>query len=718
MLPLSRIAVFVSALLLMAMSSFPASAQDDDPTMAVSPLRLSYVEGDVSFQRDGAEDWVEARHNTPLAVGDALYVGQDGDLELQMGSRAFIRADDESQLTLLNQTADYIQFKVTSGRVSFDLRTLPTGYSVEVDTPNAVFTIDRSGYYRVDVNGDVHFITRRGGRAMMIPAGGQAMSIHPSEEIVVQGGVVARAETYVAPELDRWDRWNYERTDDLLDAVSERYLPSGVAGAYDLDHYGRWRVVGEYGPVWVPDAVPSGWAPYSTGRWVWDPYYQWTWIDDAPWGWAPFHYGRWVYLGSYWGWAPGPAVRVAVYSPALVAFFGLGGQVSVGIGVGTSGLGWVALSWGEPLLPWWGRPGFVGRPWWGGWHGPRVVNNVVIKQNTVVNVTNINYHNTRVNNAVVATTRERFGRGDVHDAPVRVREARQLRHVQGALPVKPEPANLAGGAPRGVRPPEAVLSRPVVSTRPAREATLPWRRETPRRQENVVPQPRVVPAPKQSASELPRPDFGQTGAERPRPALPPRFEERRREAEVPAQGSRIRERTENGRAEPVAPRVVTPASPEAVTPPRKVETVPSMPRTVPEPARRQERIERGRTDLPGQAVVPASGSRIRERVESSRAEPVAPPMPAPQVATPPGSAREAATPRLIQERERVQERQTPEPRRIEPVPTPPRVAPEPARRQERVERTERERVDLPGQPANRMFRGQDRENGEHRRSQP
>ncbi|MDP2785205.1 MAG: hypothetical protein Q8O38_11525, partial [Sulfurimicrobium sp.] len=395
------------------MNSFAAIAQDDDPRTAASPLRLSYVEGDVSFSRDGAEDWVEARHNTPLAAGDALYVGRDGDLELQMGSRSFVRADDETQLTLVNQTADFIQFKVTSGRVSLDLRTLPAGYSVEVDTPNAVFTIDRSGYYRVDVNGDVHFITRRGGRAMMVPAGGQAMSIHPSEEVVVQGGGVAHAATYVAPELDRWDRWNYERTDDLVDAVSERYLPSGIAGAHDLDHYGRWRVVGEYGSVWVPDAVAPGWAPYSTGRWVWDPYYQWTWIDDAPWGWAPYHYGRWVYLNSYWAWAPGPAVRIAVYAPALVAFFGVGSHASIGIGVGTSGLGWVALGWGEPLTPWWGRPGFIGRPWWGGWHGPRVVNNVVIKQSTVVNVSNITYHNTRVNNAVVATTRERFGRGPV-----------------------------------------------------------------------------------------------------------------------------------------------------------------------------------------------------------------------------------------------------------------------------------------------------------------
>lgn len=644
MLPLSRIATALSVLLLIVISSFPALAQENEQKAAASPLRLSYVEGDVSFSRLGAEDWVEAQMNTPLAAGDALYVGSDGNLELQMGSRAFVRADDDTQLTLVNQTADFVQFKITSGRVSFDLRTLPTGFSVEVDTPNAVFTIDRTGYYRVDVNGDVHFITRRGGRAMMVPAGGQAMSIHPSEEIVVQGGAVAQAKTYVAPELDRWDRWNYDRTEGLVDAVSERYLPSGIAGASDLDRYGRWRVVPEYGPVWVPGAVSPGWAPYSTGRWIWDPYYQWTWIDDAPWGWAPFHYGRWVYLGGYWAWAPGPVVRYAVYAPALVAFFGVSPHVSVGIGIGGSGVGWVALSWGEPLTPWWGSPGFIGRPWWGGWHGPQVMNNVVIKPTTIVNVTNITYQNTRVNNAVVATTSERFGRGHVHDAQVRVTQARELEHVRGALPVKPGPASLVAGAHKGVRPPESVLSRPVVSTRPPSESRLPWRTETPRAEKKTAPEQRYVEMPKRPSNDLPRPEFGaQTGAERATPPLQPRFKERRREAEPAAPGSVIRERTQPDRAEPRAPRT---SAPEAAPPPRTV--------------------------------------------------------------------REIAPPRAAQEQERA--RAMPEPRRGEAAPGWTRSAPEAAPQRERVER---ERADLPGQPANRVYRGQDnKEGGDRRRSKP
>src|SRR5206468_9347990 len=95
---------------------------------------------------------------------------------------------------------------------------------------------------------------------------------------------------YVAPDLDVWDQWNYARTEELIDSMSARYVSSAVYGVDDLDHYGNWRVVPTYGSVWVPNAAPAGWAPYSTGRWIWDRHYGWTWVDAAPWGWAPYHY--------------------------------------------------------------------------------------------------------------------------------------------------------------------------------------------------------------------------------------------------------------------------------------------------------------------------------------------------------------------------------------------------------------------------------------------
>jgi hypothetical protein len=137
--------------------------------------------------------------------------------------------------------------------------------------------------------------------------------VSSSEEVIVEGNDNPHVATYVAPEVDAWDRWNYARTDHLIDAVSTRYVGSGIYGVDELDHYGTWRTTSEYGPVWVPSGVGPAWAPYSAGRWIWDPLYGWSWVDDAPWGWAPCHYGRWVQASGFWAWAPGPLVAAPVY---------------------------------------------------------------------------------------------------------------------------------------------------------------------------------------------------------------------------------------------------------------------------------------------------------------------------------------------------------------------------------------------------------------------
>src|SRR5881296_3696502 len=48
-----------------------------------TPPRLSYINGEVSFLRPGAQDWSPAQANTPLAPGDELYTSTQGDLEMQ-----------------------------------------------------------------------------------------------------------------------------------------------------------------------------------------------------------------------------------------------------------------------------------------------------------------------------------------------------------------------------------------------------------------------------------------------------------------------------------------------------------------------------------------------------------------------------------------------------------------------------------------------------------
>jgi hypothetical protein len=316
----------------------------------------------------------------------------------------------------------------------------------------------------------------------------------------------------------------------MTESVSTRYLPPDVYGAEQLDNYGQWRIVHEFGPVWIPYGVGADWSPYSTGSWVWDPYYEWTWIDDAPWGWAPFHYGRWVDIGGLWAWAPGPVVRRSRYCPALVSFLVSGPGISVRAGFGLPGLSWVALSWGEPVLPWWGRHDFRERPHWVGWGGPRIVNNVVVNSTTVINVNNIHYRNASLPRAILTVPADKFGRARFHATVVTDVRPENFTPAHGELPIKPSRVSLNGGAPTGLRPPREVSTRPVVASHPARERPLPWQSEGARPQPTQAgPESHYVKPPSRRDQETntpPRPPFGpQAGPERRPLPPPPRFGE-------------------------------------------------------------------------------------------------------------------------------------------------------------------------------------------------
>jgi len=598
-------------------------------TIGRTPPRLSFVDGQVSFWRPGAQEWVQAQMNTPLAPGDQLYTGSPGNLELQVGARAFVRGWANTQIGLENQEPDFLQFKVTTGHASFDLRALEPGRTVEVDTPNAAFTIENPGYYRVNVAGErTSFITRRAGRAIVTPASGDAVAIAASEEVVVEGMDNPQVSSFVAPKLDDWDKWNYARTDALLDAVSARYVPSGTYGVDDLDHYGNWRVVDQYGPVWVPTGVATGWAPYTTGSWMHDPSYGWTWVDTAPWGWAPYHYGRWVFVNDFWAWAPGPLLAMPVYAPALVAFLG-GPSVQVSVGVGGPLVGWVALGWGEPCVPWWGRPGFIHRPWWGGWGGPRVVNNVVIQRTTVVNVEQINvYRNTHVHNGVVVVNENRFGHGRIGPARVTHVDARNFHPIHTAPRVAPTPASYVPTASRGIRPPERDLQRRVVATRPPHrgEGTTPGGERRVGPAGAPEPAPRLVTAPqrREPAAVLSRPPFGQSTIERPTPDRPrppvrqrpegARATERGPEASPPGQRqtpSQPRPEAKVDSPSPATPRsadrgqtpVTRPAAPQARPEPKVATPSPGTPASTSKPPEvSRPSAERGQAPEDSRAV--------------------------------------------------------------------------------------------------------------------
>lgn len=92
-------------------------------------------------------------------------------------------------------------------------------------------------------------------------------------------------------------------------AVSAMPLPSradvSVEFFYDeLDPYGEWIEVADYGYCWQPRDVEPEWRPYTVGEWAYTDA-GWTWISEEPFGWATYHYGRWTKLSRRgWVWVP------------------------------------------------------------------------------------------------------------------------------------------------------------------------------------------------------------------------------------------------------------------------------------------------------------------------------------------------------------------------------------------------------------------------------
>jgi hypothetical protein len=465
-----------------------AAADDDDPPSRVA--RLGFARGTVSFNPAGTDDWVSAVVNRPVTTGDKLWNDEGARSELSIGS-AVIRLGGSTGFSFLNLTDNSTQLRITEGTLNIRVRSLGEDETFEVDTPNLAFSILRPGNYKINVNegGDTTVVVVRDGEGE-VTGGGSAYTIHPRETGTFNGT------DQIDADVERWDNndddfdsWCADRDHRIDHSVSARYVSTDAIGYEDLDEYGGWRPVPEYGTIWFPHTAIVGWAPYHYGHWAYIAPWGYTWVDDAPWGFAPFHYGRWVTVGGVWGWvpcAPRPVAVVGVvyvrpvYAPALVAWVG-GPHFAVGIGIGGGGgvsVGWFPLGPREVYVP--SYP--VSRTYVNNVNVSNTTVNTTVVNNyyntTVINKnTNITNNNVTVNNqhymnqgvpgAVSATTPQAFTSAQSvakNSVAVNAREVASAPVVHSAPSVAPsKQAVLGAGATATAKPPAALANRAVVA---------------------------------------------------------------------------------------------------------------------------------------------------------------------------------------------------------------------------------------------------------------
>lgn len=439
--PKFRLLALTGAMLLAAGAFAPARAQDPDD-LKRGVARISLINGDVSVRRGDSGDWVAGVINAPLMTDDRVATAASSRAEMQFDTANMLRFGANTELRLTQLEYGRYQMELARGIVTYRVLR-PSDANVEIDTPNLSVRPSKQGSYRISVNeaGETEVTSRSGDVEVFTPTGTQW--VRSGQTLMARGSAAdPEFQSVTANAPDDWDRWSDGRDRVMLQATSPRYVGPGVYGTEDMDAYGTWTNVPEYGNVWQP-AVSGDWAPYQNGRWVWQDWYGWTWVSYDPWGWAPYHYGRWFYRDHFgWGWYPGVLGARHYWSPALVGFFGFGAG-GVGVGFGFGNIGWVPLAPYEVFRPWWGR-GFYGREGFN--RGINV---------TSVNITNV-YRNARFNNGVHGVGVAEFQNGRFNS--IQRFNGNQIRSaglVRGQVPISPNRASLSFSDRRAVAMPRS-----------------------------------------------------------------------------------------------------------------------------------------------------------------------------------------------------------------------------------------------------------------------
>ncbi len=466
----SRLRLLAVAFVGAMMVLLSGAALADPPTRVA---RLSFLSGPVSFSPAGEDEWVLAAPNRPLITGDRLWADAGGRAELQAGSVA-LRLGASTSVNVLNLDDRTTQMELAQGSLYVRVWRLDRDEAVEIDTPNLAFTITSAGRYRIDVDpeGNVTTLAVLAGQGEAYGEGA-GYRIGAGERYSFSGTGLRDYEYSDIGPADEFDRWAADRDRRYDTSLSARYVSRDVIGYQDLDQYGTWSVVADYGNVWYPRSIPSGWAPYRTGQWAWIDPWGWTWIDDAPWGFAPYHYGRWAYVTGRWGWIPGPVNVRPIYAPALVAFIGGGDfRLSLSVGGAASGVAWFPLGPGEVYQPAYR----VSRDYFTNVNisNTRVTNvnitNVYNNYTTNTTVTNVTYRNRQAPGAVTAVPTTAFVQSQpVARAAVQVpREVMAQQAVSAVARVAPTRASIVSAAAQAsaasaAKPPARTLQREVVA---------------------------------------------------------------------------------------------------------------------------------------------------------------------------------------------------------------------------------------------------------------
>ena len=249
-----------------AWSGEPAQAQSDPPGRV----------GRLAFTRARSPSTTTSRAtghrpplNTPLSTGDSLWTEPNARSEISLaGTR--MRMDGATQLDMLAVDDSQTRLQLDQGRIDIKTFTMETNQPYQIVTPRGTISLQQQGDYYVEAGsprirpGSACAPARRKSRR----PNGQVLAVRAGEVVEITGdGNAPQLHTIqtapppmppIGPSATARSSTTSRRNTCRPASPATRTSTTMAPGRNDRS----------YGQVWMPRAVPRGWAPYSTGRWA------------------------------------------------------------------------------------------------------------------------------------------------------------------------------------------------------------------------------------------------------------------------------------------------------------------------------------------------------------------------------------------------------------------------------------------------------------------
>jgi len=199
-----------------------AFGEEGDPPNRVA--RLSYMDGAVSFEPAGENNWSQATLNYPVTTGDRLWTDANARAELETGNVA-IRMSQQTDLTATNLTDQLMQFGQAQGSVRVRVFDLRSGHAIEIDTPSAAITIVQPGSYRIDTypNQNMSVVTVNNGE-VQVTGNGINQLVDSGQSVELDGSNPVQLQWVEAPGPDSFDQWSAGRDQKYQSAQARQYV--------------------------------------------------------------------------------------------------------------------------------------------------------------------------------------------------------------------------------------------------------------------------------------------------------------------------------------------------------------------------------------------------------------------------------------------------------------------------------------------------------------